>query len=271
MEINKKSIYIFLGSCNVCSLFISGLFIYILSISLIILCIINRGLFYTLRANKYFSDKNIDKGYKLLGRAYKAGVPLMVTNGYIYLSLKYGYYDIASEAIEKILSGNIHFKIKDGHKNMILSQKALYLWKTGDIDSGIDILEQLYLDGYRTSSFYGNFGYLLHLRGDLERAEKICLEAYDYGKTDKVTLDNLVAIYLDSENWLGAKKYFEELTVLEPNFAEAYYHGALLALHYGNIEEAKSLLKKTLSYELFFISSINTADIDSLKDKIEAK
>lgn len=269
--INRKIIYIFFGVATLISFFIDGLFVYVLPCSIVFITILNRGLFITLRANKHLTNKDIERGYYLLGKAYKAGSPFVVINGYIYLSLKYGYYDKAREVIDNVLSGKVHFKLKDGQKEAILSQKAIYLWKTVGLDSGIELLEELYADGYKTTPFYGNLGCLLQLNGDLDRAEEISLEGYDYGNTDKVTLDNLVAIYIDKKEWENADRFFNELIILNPSFTEAYYHGAILELNKNNLVEAQEYLNKALKYELTCISSITQENIDKLKIKIEAK
>ncbi len=269
---NRKSIYLFLGSSAVCSLFIQGLFIYVLGVSILIILIMNRGIFYTLKANREFVKKNEVKGYELLTKAYNAGgVPLVVINGYIYISLKLGYTEIALEAIDKVLSGKVHFKVKEGGRNMILTQKALYLWQTDDIIGGVNLLNELYENDYRTTIFYGNFGCLLYLNGDYEKAEKICLEAYEYGAQDKVTLDNLVAVYIKLNKWDLAEKYYLELVDLNPTFAEAFYHGAQISLNKGNISEATDLVNRCKEFKLNNVSSITGQDISTLEDNIEVK
>lgn len=269
---NRKSLYLFLGSITVCSLFFQGLFVYALSISVIIIIIMNRGIFYTLKANKALINKNEIKGYELLTKAYNVGgVPLVVINGYIYISLKFGYTEIALEAIDKVLNGKVHFKVKEGGRNMILTQKALYLWQVGDIEGGVNLLSELYENNYRTTIFYGNLGCLLYLSGDYDKAEKICLEAYEYGAQDKVTLDNLVAVYIKLDKWDLAEKYYNELIDLNPTFAEAFYHGAQIRQHQGNILEAVDLVNRCKEFKLYNISSITTQDIDTLEDNLEVK
>lgn len=268
---NRKNIYIILGLAILCSIFIQGLFLYVLGLSILSIIYINRGLFYTLKANREFVKKNEVKGYEILTKAYNAGVPLVVINGYIYISLKLGNTEIAQEAIEKVLSGDVHFKVKEGGMNMVLTQKALYLWQIGDIDGGITILNNLYENDYRTTIFYGNFGCLLYLAGDYEKAEKICLEAYEYGPQDKVTLDNLTAIYIKQNKWDLAEKFYNELLELNPTFAEAYYHGAQISLNKNEILEAKELVIKCKEFKLDNISSITDKDIKSLEDNLKDK
>lgn len=268
---NRRNIFIFLGIITTCSIFIEGLFFVVTSISFIIVLYMSRGIFYTLKANRQFVKKNDIEGYRILTKAYNAGgIPMVVINGFIYISLKYGHTDIALEAIEKVLSGNVSFKVKDGQRSMVLTQKAIYLWQTGNIKGGVDLLNELYEDDYRTTNFYGNFGCLLYLSGDYFKAEKICIEAYDYGPQDKVTLDNLVAVYIKLKKWDEAKRYFNELMELKPTFAEAFYHGAILELNNNNIDVAQDLLNRSKEFKIHNISSISSKDIISLEDKLKA-
>ncbi|MGL1891355.1 MAG: tetratricopeptide repeat protein [Spirochaetaceae bacterium] len=265
-----KSLYLFLLSATICSLFLHGLFFYVLGFSVLTIIIVNRGIFYTLRANKYLVNKEHERGYNLLQKAYKTGtIPFVVANGYIYLSLKYGYLAEAGEAIEKFLSGKILYKIKESQKNQILTQKALFLWKSDKIEDGITILNDLYESGYKTTIFYGNWGCLLLLNNQIEKAEKVCIEAYDYGAEDKVNLDNLITLYVELEKWDVAEKYYNELVKLSPTFPEAYYHGAIIALNNNKLEEATELANKCLEFELNNLSSISENDITDLIQKLK--
>ncbi|QEN04163.1 tetratricopeptide repeat protein [Thiospirochaeta perfilievii] len=269
---NRRSIYLFLGSATLCSLFFNGLFIYVFAISILIILFMNRGLIYTLRANKELMNKNEQRGYELLTKAYKAGgIPVIVINGYIFISLKMGKYDIALDAINRVLNNELGFKIKDTHKNMILTQKALYLWQIGDLPGGVDILDELYKKEYRTSIFYGNYGTLLYLNGQIEKAKKIGLEGYDYDPKDKVTLDNLVSIFIELKDFDLAEKYFNELLELNPTFAEAFYHGALIKLNQNSFDEAINLYQRCKEYTLHNVSTISNDDLETLEKKLSVK
>lgn len=268
---NRKSIYLFLLSATICSI-IGGfyLFLIVLGISLITVLIMNRGVFYTIRANKFIAEGYIEKGYPLLERAYKTNtVPYMVINGYIYISLKFGHFDRASEAIDRVLKGKVSCKIKETHRSQALTLKALYLYKVKELKDALEILDDLYEKGYRNTIFYGLYGYLLYFDNNLEKAEKLCLEAYDYGNSDKVTIDNLVSIYITLNRWDEAKKYLDILLDLKPNFPEAYFHGAQIALNSKSLDLAKEYIDKASNMEITHISSISKEDIITLKDKIE--
>lgn len=237
-----------------------------------IILILNRGIFYTLRANKYLQTNQSEKGYKLLEKAFKTNtIPYIVVNGYIYLSLKFGHFNKAKKAIDRVFADKLAYQVKESHKRQAMSQLGLYLWKTDSVESGVSTLKELYEKGFRNTTFYGNFGCLLYLNGEYEKAEKICLEAYEYNNNDKVTLDNLVAIYINLKDWEKADKFYKELDYLNPAFPEAYYHGAQLALNNEDTQRALELIEEAEELELTEISSITSQDIEDLKSRIEAK
>ncbi len=265
--LNKRRLYLFLLICTISSLFITGLFLYVLIGALLVVIFFNRGLFYTVKANKYLVINDFDIGYALLTKAYKTKtLPMVIINGFIYLSLKLGFNEAAKEAIDDVLSGRIPYKLKDGQRNLILTQKSIYLWKAQGLQQGVDLLEDIYSSGYRTTIFYGNFGCMLFLNGNFDRAQEICLEAYDFDSTDKVILDNLVALNIKLEKWELADKYFNELMDLSPSFPEAYYHGAILMLHKKQKEEGAKLINRAKEYPVHCISSISQKDIDDISD-----
>ncbi|OQY38223.1 MAG: hypothetical protein B6229_06430 [Spirochaetaceae bacterium 4572_7] len=231
---------------------------------------INRGLIYTFRANRYLLNKDYIKGYALLHRAFNTHtIPPIVISGYIFLSLKYNYLDNAKIAIDYVLSNKFTYKLKDTQRKNILSQQGLYLWKNGDLKAGLDIFRSLYIEGFWNSNFYGSFGCLLYLNGDLTKAEELCLEAYEYDNNDKITLDNLVAIYIATEKWDKAQEFYNLLEPLSPAFPEAFYHGAQLAMYRGETPEAKKLALKADLLPMYNLSSISKDEIQILLNKLE--
>ncbi|KAB2813898.1 hypothetical protein F8C67_04225 [Phaeocystidibacter luteus] len=61
------------------------------------------------------------------------------------------------------------------------------------------------------TSFANDLGVLWFLEGDLEKAEKALLEAYDIDETDEVTLGNLGYLYLQMSQLSESKSYYEKL------------------------------------------------------------
>jgi hypothetical protein len=168
---SKKSIYIFFGSCFLCSLFIGGIFPTAVAIASILgIIFFNRGLIYTLFANNLLVKKETEKGYKILRKAYLTKtVPYVIVNGYVFLSLKFGHMENAKEGLDYLLDNSSKFKLKEANIKETRLNKALYLWKTNEIEDALEILEDLNQKGFSNSNFYGSYSCLLLLKGDLIR------------------------------------------------------------------------------------------------------
>lgn len=266
----RKSIYLFLLSACLCSLFFGKtVFFILLGLSLLTILFLHRGIFYTIKANKLLSNKEREKGYNLLRRAYLTDtVPYMVVSGYIFISLKYGHYDNAWEAINKLLNGNTHIKMKPRFKKETLSHKALYYWATGDIEECLVIMNDLYNNGFNNSNFYGSYGCILTLNKEYEKAEKVIKEAIDFNSNDKISLDNEIALYIEMERWEEAKDKWNYLEDLYPNFPEFWYHGALIENHFNNNDKSRELLDKAKELPIFHLSTISEEDLIQLESKL---
>lgn len=270
----RKSIYLFLLSGLLCSVIIglrfgSIIIIGALAVAIGIVLFINRGVIITLRANKLLANKEFESGYKLLRKAYLTDtIPFIVVNGYIFLSLKHGYLDNAWEAINRILNGNASFKIKPRHRKETLNNKALYYWATDELEKALEIMNELYSEGFANSNFYGSYGCLLTEVGEFEKAEKVINESLEFDPGDKVSLDNRVSLYIKLEKWEDAKKVWEELEDLFPRFPDAWFHGAQVEYHLGNKDRAKELLEEAKERPIFNLSTISNSDIDELESKL---
>lgn len=262
-----KSIYLFLLSLVLCSIFFGlNVFFIALGISILIIIFLNRGIYYTLRANRLLVNKQREKGYELLRKAYLTGnIPYIVTSGYIFLSLKFGHLDNAMDAITETL---IKPKLKPRYKKELLSHKALYYWSAGDIDNCLDIMNNLYEGGYKNSNFFGSYGYILTSNKEYEKAEKVIKEAIEFNSVDKISLDNEIALYIELERWDEAKEKWDYLENLHPTFPEFWYHGVLVYMHFAENEKAKELLDKAKEFPLFNLSTISQEDINQLESKI---
>lgn len=267
---NRKSIYLFLISSCLCSLFFGiKVFFIVLALAILAVLYLHRGIFYTIKANKLLSNKEREKGYELLKRAYLTDtVPYMVVSGYIFISLKYGYFDNAWVAINKLLNGNTNLKMKPRFKKETLSHKALYYWATGDIKDCLEIMDDLYKKGFNNSNFYGSYGCILTINKEFEKAEKVIKEAIEFNSNDKISLDNEISLYIEMERWEEARDKWSELEDFFPNFPEFWYHGALIEKHFNNNKKAKELLDRAMELPIFHLSTISEEDLTQLESKL---
>lgn len=220
---------------------------------------VKRVLVYTLMGSRNYALGKTEEALKWLKRAHetkKSGARPSVS--YAYILLKSGDLIKSEEILQKLL--------KDNPSNQdtpyIKSNLALALWKKGDLDAAVGMLEEL-MQTYKTTTVYGSLGYLYILKGDLERALQFNLEAMDYNSADKVILDNLGQNYYLLGSYGKAREIYEPLIAQAPSFPEPYYNYALVLEKLGEPEPALEMAKKALNYKFTCLSSISKEEVES--------
>lgn len=151
-------------------------------------------------------------------------------------------------------------------RNEIRNLLALVSWKEGNMEDGIDILESLLEEGYRTTVVYQNLGIFYNLKEDRGKALQFALEAYDYNADDPIIVDNLAEAYAQSGDNEKALEVYEELIRQEPEprFPEAYYGYGETLIRVGRREEGLAMLQKALTKPFSFLSVRPKEDIEAL-------
>jgi tetratricopeptide (TPR) repeat protein len=145
---------------------------------------------------------------------------------------------------------------------LVKSNLSLVLWKKGELDAAIEILEDV-MQNYKTSSTYGSLGYLLILKGDLEKALQFNLEAFDFNNRDKIIRDNLGQNYYLLGNYEKAKEIYETLVEEAPAFPEPYFNYGLVLEKLGDTETALGMMKKALTFKFTYLSSISREEVEA--------
>ena len=101
---------------------------------------------------------------------------------YAYCTLREGDIDEAN----KLFNMMAMEKISPAQRGQLKQSHALVLWKRGDIDGAIEMLEEVHSQFISTTT-YGSLGYMYIHRGKLEKALEYNLEAYEYNNDN----DNL--------------------------------------------------------------------------------
>ena len=138
-----------------------------------------------------YSRGDTDGAERLYERACKSGSPAaehMLLYGYILL--RKGKLRKASTVLA---SASMSAK-KEAVKARIKAMRALVVWKEGDIDTAIEMLEEVIAE-FKNSAVYQDLGLLYVLKGDKEKALSFNLEAYDFNSDDNVIMDNLAEAY----------------------------------------------------------------------------
>jgi len=221
---------------------------------------------YAIKASSAYQKGNIQETLTWLDKAYKTGsakVSLVTTYGYVLL--KYGKLEEARKIIDEQLSSSNLSKVE---RYKVKSNSALALWKKGQLDEAISMLEEM-IPHYINTSVYGSLGYLYNLKDGLEKALKFNLEAYDYNNTNGVILDNLGQTYFLKGDFEKAAEIFNKLMDLKPKFPEAFYDYALVLDKMGDKEKCIEKLRNALLYKPNYLSAITTEDIESKLAQME--
>lgn len=223
---------------------------------------------YTLRANIAFQKGNVQETTAMLEKAYKTGqAKARTVTTYGYVLLKYGKLDESMKIFTEQLTST---KLSTKERLNAKSNYALALWKKGQLDEAISINEEI-ITNYKHTIIYGSLGYLYNLKGDLEKALKFNLEAYNYNDSNGVILDNLGQTYYLLGNLENADEVFKKLMNLNPKFPEAFYDYALVLEKMGDKEKCIEMLKNALQYKPNYLSAITIEDIESKLEEVEQK
>lgn len=224
-----------------------------------VLVYFSRAIIYGVLGSRKYSLGMTDEALKWFGHAYqtkKAGIKISVS--YAYILLKNAELAKAEEILQQILRDNSKSKEIPYIKSIL----SLVLWKKGELDAAADMLEEV-IKLYRTTSVYGSLGYLLILKGDLEKALRFNQEAYEYNSSDKIIQDNLGQNYYLMGMYDKSKAIYEALLEKAPAFPEPYYNYGLLLLKLGQTDEALENMKKALEYKFSYLSSITREEVEA--------
>jgi tetratricopeptide (TPR) repeat protein len=233
---------------------------------LLIMIYVSRARIYTLIGTRQYSLGSLDGAIKWFGRAYatkRSSVRSAVN--YAYLLLKNADLQKSEEVLLKALKENPdHLELP-----YIKSIMALVLWKKGELDQAVDMLEEV-IQTFKTTSVYGSLGYMLIQKGDLEKALEFNHEAFKFNSRDNIINDNLGQNYLLLGEYDKAKEIYDNLLAKAPTFPEPYYNYGLLLEKLGNNEEALESLKKALNHRFSYLSTISREEVEAAVSRLES-
>ncbi len=234
---------------------------YITLIILLALVIWQRAQILALAARIKYQDGKTDKSLQLFGIANRIGklTPSDLLY-YGYVLLRTGDLSLAQEVLTR---ASLDAK-KDADKKRIKAMLALVVWKDGDLDSAIEMMENVMLDGYQHTNAYQNLGLMYIIKGDAQKALKFNLEAYEYNSDDLVILDNLAESYAICGDAEKAKEIYENLLEKQPHFPEPYYSYGMMLIAEGEKEKGLSLMREALSKRFTFLSIKSKEEIEQL-------
>jgi tetratricopeptide (TPR) repeat protein len=219
---------------------------------------------FTRIGGKKYTDGDIKGATVWYEKAYntgKARVNIIVS--YAYLLLKSGNIEKPEKIYKELLGKNNTID----EEMLIKSNIALVLWKKGELNQAVDMLEEV-VKTYKTSAVYGSLGFLLLLKEDFDRALELNLEAYNYNDSNTVIRDNLGQTYYFRGEFDKAQEIYEKLIPESPTFPEAYFNYGLLLVKKGETEKAVENMKKSLNFKFTFLSGVTREEIEAKIEEV---
>lgn len=178
---------------------------------------------------------------------------------YGVLLLKKGEFEKARDLFSGVL---ISAPSKGNIKIIAKINLSIAYWKLGEVDTAIEMLEEVYAK-FRNGRLYETMGYILLENGDLDKALEFNLEALDYDDENPIILDNLGQTYYRLGQKEKAKEYFEKAEELRDNQVDILYHLGCVYMEEGKKELAKEKLKKALECDITPLNSVSRSEIET--------
>jgi len=132
------------------------------------------------------------------------------------------------------------------------------------------MLEEVFAT-YKTTTVYGSLGYLMLLKGDLEKALAFNQEAYEYNDNNSVIVDNLALNYYLLGELDKAEEIYEKLMTKNPTYPEAYYNYGLTLEAKNKIDKALEVMEKALDFKFSFLSNVSREEVENKIQELKAK
>lgn len=178
-----------------------------------------------------------------------------------YFFLKNGFLTEARVIFNRL---QMEGKLNPLQKKRLKSVRALVVWKDGQLDDAVEMLEELMEDGYKTSAVYETIGLFYIIGKDAEKALKLCTEAYEYDSDDDVLLDNLAEAYALCGEKTKAKELYEKLLERSPRFPEPYFNYGVMLMEEGRHSEGVEYIGKALEQNFSFLSVLSRERVEDI-------
>lgn len=238
-------------------------------LAIVISAFLNMPMLYMLRANSAYSKGKFKAAMELYKKAYKThrlSVDMEIYCAYIFL--KEGEKELSGQIFEK-LEGK---KLDNRQQNSFNTNKAIYLWKTGDIDSAIKLLQKVW-EGAPSVTVAGTLGALMLVKarkdGDYSAALDFCESTNEQYTYEKTILANLGEAYYCTGQNDKALKTFEELMDCGTTSPAPLYYYALALLKANRNDEGEEMLEKALRLRYSHLSTISKKTVKAKLEEIQ--
>lgn len=239
----------------------------ILLIVLVVFIIVKRADLYAFLAKKSFMKNDLKGAVRKFSIANRIG-KLSAAN-----LMYYGYYllrDGQLEQAKSILTKASMAAKKPALKKNIKAMHALAEWKSGDLDTAIEMTIEAMKD-YETTVLYQNLGLMYVVKGDARVALEFNKKASEYNSDDLGIMDNLAKSYVMYGDTETAAEIYEKILEKEPRFPEAYYGYGQLLVEKGDVQRGIELMEKSLSKRFSFLSVVSKEEVEKMIEDAKEK
>ena len=171
---------------------------------------------------------------------------------------------------ERLLTRAVNSAKTPEEKYNAQSIMSLLLWKKGQLDDAVTMLESV-MENYKTTATYSTMGFYLIEQGNAERALTFNREAYEFNDKNAVILDNYGSALLMSGDRDEAIKIYEELIKLNPTFPDAWFNYGRLLETMGQDQEALRMYQEASRKKFWYTSTITRDEVEYRLQELEEK
>ena len=224
-----------------------------------------RPSFYAIKGRTAFANGDFAEAKRWYEKAMNTGKAQVSTRiEYSDALMRIGKFEEA----EQVLNNILRYKLKPENEKVAKLRRCMVYYKMDNLKEAYEDAMEIYNDGYKTTYLYGLLGYLkiqMDKNGDDTLA--FCQEAYDYNSDDRDITDNLAICYYNKGEYEKAKELSDKILEGNPQFVEAYYHGALIEYALKNYKKVIEYLDKTPDCRWSTMTTVTKEEVEELRSK----
>ncbi len=200
-----------------------------------------RQVFFYMKGLGFMQKNQYEKAFPWFERALKAHVgedgQLNIANYFIL----FGDMDRGSQILDNFLSRKLE---NPQSKNLARMLKALVVYRKGERDKAIGMMEKMKEEGYRTVALYANLMLLYLDKNDIETALRLWEEADQSLKSDVGLRDVYGRTLIMQGKWEEAYRLYIPMLKESVRVMNEFIHASQVFVHYGMAKEAILCLEK---------------------------
>ncbi|MBQ7876211.1 MAG: tetratricopeptide repeat protein [Clostridia bacterium] len=252
---------------------LGGNFYQVISIvlAIVISLFLNLPMLYMFSGNSAYKKGKYKDALVKYKKAYKTkrlSPDMEIFCGYIFL--KEGDKAICEEVFDRVAKR----KLSDRQKDSLDTNRALLLWKKGQIDDAVALLESVWERG-ESITVAGSLGALMLIqakhKGDYKKALDFCEKTNEKFTYEKTIMANLGEAYYCIGDNDRALEVFSELMDCGSSAPAPFYYYGLALLKAGKKDEAEEMFNRSLRQRFSALSTVSRKTVKAKLEEITAE